>query len=236
MRKYILFVVIMVVAGILMSGCSILQKLGFIEPENDELRPASSVVMGEEIARRLENKYPIHLYFANEDGTKLRMEIRYIDNSETEKGINYLASIVVNELINGPASKEGLLPTIPEGTKLNSVEVKNGVATVDLSKEFVDNHLGGRNAEQLTLYSIVNSLTELSDIQKVKFTIDGKSQKEYKGHFKFDATFPRNTSMVSKEPAASSITDIEETEGGDTGEEGEGSLETDVNIEDEVLE
>jgi len=222
--------------GILASGCSILQKLGFIEPENDELRPASSVVMEEEMARRLENKYPIRLYFANEDGTKLRVEIRYIDDSETEKGINYLASIIVNELINGPAAKEGLLPTIPEGTKLNFVEVKDGVATVDLSKEFVDNHMGGRNAEQLTLYSIVNSLTELSEIQKVKFTIDGKSQKEYKGHFKFDVAFPRNTSMVSKEPAVSSITDTDESEGGDAGAEEKDSLETDVNIKDEALE
>lgn len=233
MRKYIFIFTLVLLAAIFTSGCSILQKLGFIEPENDELRPASSIVMGEELARKLENKHPIRLYFANEDGSKLRVEIRYIDKSETEKGINYLASIIVNELINGPVTKEGLLPTIPEGTKLNSISVKDGVATVDLSKEFVENHMGGRTAEQLTLYSIVNSLTELNEIQKVKFVIDGKSQKEYKGHFKFDAPFPRNTSMVSKEPPVSSITYNEDTEAG-VEETDADTIEDDIG--DDILE
>jgi germination protein M len=97
MRKYIILVVIIVISGILMTGCSILQKLGIIKPENDELRPASSVVMGEEQAKKLENKFPIHLYFANADNTKLRLEIRYIDIADTEKGVAHMASVIVNE-------------------------------------------------------------------------------------------------------------------------------------------
>jgi germination protein M len=235
MRKYTLLVVIIVILGIFLTGCSILQKIGIIKPENDELRPASSVVMGEEQAKKLENKFPIHLYFANADNTKLRLEIRYIDIADTEKGVDHMASVIINELINGPTPRIGLKATIPEETKLLSVEVKAGVATVDLSKEFIDNHPGGKTAEQLTLYSVVNTLTEIGDIQKVKFTINGKPQKEYKGNFKFDASFPRNTSMISKEPPASSITSLEDSEETSTGDDEE-SVETDSNIENEVLE
>ena len=53
--------------------------------------------------------------------------------------------------------------------------IKDGVATVNLTKDFVDKHPGGKDAERLTLYSIVNSLTEVKDIQKVKFLINGKA-------------------------------------------------------------
>lgn len=225
MRKYIFIVVVLLSIAVLLPGCSILQKLGISKPDNDELRPVSSVVMGEDQARQLENKIPIHLYFSNADNTKLGLEIRYIDIAEAEKGSSYLGSTIVNELVKGPASRTGLKATIPDGTELKNLTIKGGVATVDFNKEFVDNHPGGKTAEQLTLYSIVNSLTELKDITKVKFTIDGKSQKEYKGSFKFDTSFPRNTSMISKTPASSSIID-----------DGEESVETDADIEDEVLE
>ncbi len=37
--------------------------------------------------------------------------------------------------------------------------------------------------KKMTIYSIVNSLTEIDGIQKVKFTIAGKAQKEYLGEF-----------------------------------------------------
>jgi len=110
-----------------------------------------------------------------------------------------LATIIVNELIAGPKDKN-LKPTIPEGTKLCSpVSISGTIATVDLSKEFVDKHPGGKNAEQLTIYSIVNSLTEVKEINKVQFKIEGKVQSLYKGSYKFDVPFPRSTSLISIE-------------------------------------
>ncbi|MCX7842530.1 MAG: GerMN domain-containing protein [Clostridia bacterium] len=203
MRKVVSIITVCFMVITLFSGCAVLQKLG-LQKNDDELQPASSLVMNEEEAKKLTDKVPVHLYFASEDNTKLKMEVRYIPVTEAKKSVNNLASTIVKELINGPAKGSPLKSTIPEGTKLRgAVTVKAGTATVDLSKEFVDNHSGGKTAEQLTIYSIVNSLTELKEVQNVKFLVNGKASKEYKGSFQFDAPFPRSVAIISKSPSVS---------------------------------
>ena len=200
MRKLVCIVTVCLMI-VSFSGCSLLQKLGLQQNNSDELRPVSSIVMSEDEAKKLTDKIPIRLYFANEDNSKLKLEIRYIPLSEAKKSVNNLASTIVKELINGPKTSAALKATIPVGTVLRSpVSIEAGVATVDFTKEFIDKHPGGKAAERMTIYSIVNSLTELKEIQKVKFLIDGKSQKEFKGSFQFSAPFPRTASLISKEP------------------------------------
>lgn len=228
MRKYICILIVCAIILSLFSGCNVLQKLGLKKADNDELRPVSSVVMGEEEAKKLSDKVQVRLYFDNGDSTKLRLEIRYIPLSEAAKSVNSLASLIVKELINGPGKDSGLKATIPEGTELRSpVKIEAGVATVDFTKEFRDKHSGGKAAERMTIYSIVNTLTELKEIQKVKFLIDGKTEKEYKGNFKFDAPFPRTTSLISDEPAVSGAEKLKETSG-------EGDIDTDIDADIDV--
>ncbi|MDP4181498.1 MAG: GerMN domain-containing protein [Bacillota bacterium] len=199
MRKPVCIIICCFVFLSMFTGCGLLQKIGLEKEANDELQPASSIAMGEEEAKKLSDKLPIHLYFANEDNSKLKLEVRYIPIKDAKKSVNNLAGIVVKELIKGP-TKSGLKPTIPEGTKLKtSVSIKSGVATVNLSKDFADKHPGGKDAERITIYSIVNSLTEIKDIQKVKFLINGEVRESYKGSFKFDAAFPRNVALISNE-------------------------------------
>jgi germination protein M len=226
MRRLICLVTVCFIIATILPGCGVLRKLGLLKNDNDESRPASSIVMGEDEARKLTDKVPVQLYFANEDNTKLRLEIRYIPMSEAKKSTGNLASIIVKELINGPGPNSRLKPTIPAGTQLRApVEVNAGVATVDFTKDFIDKHPGGKAAEQITIFSIVNSLTELKDIQKVKFLINGKPSKEFKGNFQFDAPFPRSPSIISREPVPSSTgagdaaeTGIQNPEGGESGE------------------
>ena len=201
MRRLICLVTVCFMIISILSGCGVLQKLGLVKNDSDELRPASSVVMNEDEARRLDDKMPVHLYFGNDDGTKLKLEVRYILVSEAKKSPSNLASVIVKELINGPDKRSGLKPTIPTGTQLRSpVAINAGVATVDLTKEFIDNHPGGKSAEQITIFSIVNSLTQMKEIQKVKFLINGKPKKEFKGNYQFDAPFPGSPSLIDKTP------------------------------------
>lgn len=207
MRKLISIVTVCFIITAMLSGCSALQKLGIGDDKDEKSQPASSVTISEEEALALSDKVPIHLYFANSDNTKLKLEVRYIPMSEASKSVNNLATIIVNELIAGPKDKN-LNPTIPEGTKLCSpVSISGTIATVDLSKEFIDKHPGGKNAEQLTIYSIVNSLTEVKEINKVQFKIEGKVQSLYKGSYKFDVPFPRSTSLISIETTDDSTKD-----------------------------
>ncbi len=199
MRKVVSIVTLCMFLLLTFSGCGILQKLGLQETD-DELHPVSSIVMGEDDAKKLTDKVPVHLYFANDDNTKLMKEIRYIPMSDAKQSTSHLASVIVKELINGSAKEKGYKATIPAGTKLRSpVAIKDGVATVDFSSEFKNKHPGGKDAEKMTIFSVVNSLTELKDIQKVKITINGKVEKEYMGNYQFDVPFARSAGLISKE-------------------------------------
>lgn len=86
---------------------------------------------------------------------------------------------LIKLLIEGPKS-ENLEKTIPEGTKINKIEIKNGVVQIDLSKEFIENHKGGAEEESRTIYSIVNTLTGLNEVEAVKILIDGKDEASFK--------------------------------------------------------
>lgn len=112
----------------------------------------------------------VNLYFPDKNAEKLHLEQRNI--TVKNEGI---ARATVEALIAGP--KNNLVASIPSGTKLINIYVINKIAYVDFSKEFISNHSGGSASEIMTLYSIVNTLTEFSTIDSVQFLIEGKTGK-----------------------------------------------------------
>lgn len=86
--------------------------------------------------------------------------------------------LVLKMLLKGPEDKE-LLSAIPTGTVINSVELKSGVCYVDFNSKFL-NKIDGISGE-LKVYSVVNSLTELSDVNAVQITVAGVKQKKVQG-------------------------------------------------------
>lgn len=217
MKKTIL-VTILVIAILSFSGCLKTSDKALKLLEEEELRPVSSIVMSEEEARKLNEKLPVTLYFSNQDGTSLVNEIHYISMDEAKQGTEKLASVLIKELVKGPSNSE-LKATIPEGASLRSpVKIEGRTAIVDMTKEFVDNHPGGKEAEELTIFSIVNTLTELKDIETVKFLINGKEQKEFKGNFRFDNEFPRNEALIDRKQSYSALPEDPSVEGEDAEE------------------
>ena len=193
-------------------GCQRARDKALNQLEEDELRPVSSIVLSEEDAKRLNEKLPVHLYFSDKDGTKLVGEIRYLSMEDAMQGTDKIASTLVKELVNGP-SNSTLKPTVPQGATLRSpVKVEGRTATVDMTKEFVDNHPGGKEAEEMTIFSIVNTLTELKDVETVKFQVNGKTQKEFKGSFRFDQEFPRNEALIDRKQSFSVMPQEQEPE------------------------
>lgn len=132
------------------------------------------------------------LYFGNSNADKVVAEQREAIVNEGDS----VERVIFLELMKGPESKE-LHPVIPEGTKLLSAVTEDGICTLDLSKEFVDNHPGGTAGESMTLNSIVNSLTELNTVKQVQFLIEGEKREVYT-HAEFDKPFSRNTDMIGK--------------------------------------
>ncbi|MGI6085534.1 MAG: GerMN domain-containing protein [Acetivibrionales bacterium] len=196
--KKIRVMAVMMILALMMCSCGSASKTNQ-EVIEDDLTPASSLTIDEEEAAVLNEKVPVILYFGDEQQTKLIKEIRYVDIKEAKKGAETLASVIVKELIKGPKA-EGLSSLIAEGATLRSpVTIAERVATVDFTKEFIDNHPGGKVLAELTVYSVVNSLTEMKEIERVKITINGKATKNFKDNVTLNNDFPRNDAIVNKE-------------------------------------
>ncbi len=139
-----------------------------------------------------EDESNVTLYFSDLNAEYLVREIRRLKVPRGEA----LEKIVVAELIHGPKG-EAAGRTIPQETKIRSIETKDKVCFVNLSSEFVTKNNVGIAAEQLTIYSIVNSLTELSNIDKVQFLIEGEKKDVYH-HMIFNEPIERDISMIQK--------------------------------------
>ena len=77
---------------------------------------------------------------------------------------------MVAQLLNY-SNENGFYSTIPNETALNSLQIEDGLCTVDLSGQFL------KNTEQLLLSvrSIVASVCALEDIDRVRITVDGRT-------------------------------------------------------------
>lgn len=142
-----------------------------------------------------EQQQNIVLYFANAS----KKILQSVDAVATYDGSTPLESIVINQLLEGPDSIEGLevkvYKTVPENTKCNNITTVDYACYVDLSKEFM-NRVDGIS-DELVVYSIVNSLVSLPSINKVKFTIDGETVKSYGTVTNFDQFFEKNFNVVT---------------------------------------
>lgn len=84
----------------------------------------------------------------------------------------------VNELLKGPYSTF-YFAVIPPGTTLLDVQMHENFIRVNLSQEFLSNSLDSRILDGLIIYSIVNTLTQIPQVDGVMFLIEGKTIKEY---------------------------------------------------------
>lgn len=133
----------------------------------------------------------LHLYFADEQGTGLveenRRNVVYSSNISLEK-------LVVEKLVEGPES-EGAYPTINPSTKIISVTSKDGICYVNLDETFLT-QLYDTSAE-VTIYSITNSLVELSNVNKVQISVNGATNLSYREKINLNEVFERNLDLLS---------------------------------------
>lgn len=105
-----------------------------------------------------------------------------------------MEKLVVEQLISGPASDE-TFPTVSPDTKLVNITVKDGVCYLTFDSAMlmaVDNV-----TTDVTIYSIVNSLVELSNINKVQISIDGNKDGKFRDKYEASTIFERNLSLVN---------------------------------------
>ncbi|MBE7022205.1 MAG: hypothetical protein E7414_03185 [Ruminococcaceae bacterium] len=140
----------------------------------------------------MQDESNVTLYFSDLNAENLVREIRRI---KVPRG-DSMEKLVLAELIAGPKDQNATR-TIPAETKILSVETKDKVCFVNLSSGFVPKNAMGTAAERMTIFSIVNSLTELSNIDKVQFLIEGEKKEVYH-HMIFNEPIERDISMIQK--------------------------------------
>lgn len=133
----------------------------------------------------------VTLYFTSSDRKRLIKEQRELQVNNSIP----LERYIIDELIKGP-NQEGLLGTIPKETIVNDVNTKEGVCQVDLSFDLKSKHFTTPESKTFMIYSIVNSLTELSQIQKVAVLIDGKKEIEFSKDIDLSEFFERKEALI----------------------------------------
>lgn len=134
----------------------------------------------------------LRLYFANENGDGLVAVNRELAHNADISNVP-MEKLVVEQLISGPANDE-TFPTISPDTKLVNITVRDNVCylTFDSTILTAVNNV----TTDVTIYSLVNSLVELSNINKVQISIDGNKDGKFRDKYEASTVFERNLSLV----------------------------------------
>ena len=177
-RKTLIIIIVLVIAiaitGILLwSNKSKNMEENVIQPQEE--------ITDEQMRTAL-----VTLYYMNKETKQLTPEGIMID---VKKLLADPYETLINLLIEQPKN-EKLQSAIPNGTKVLGAELKGDVVYLDLSNEFIENN----SVEEKTIINaIVNTLTELNEVNGVKILINGQENKEFKGgKVNFKDTFTRN--------------------------------------------
>lgn len=107
------------------------------------------------------------------------------------------------ELIKGTPTTPGAQRVIPEDTKVLGIEVSSGEARVNFSRAVLRANVGAE-LEALGIASIVNTLSEFPEIQRVSFLVEGGLDQEamdWWGHVGlYEQPFTPNWDLV-RQPA-----------------------------------
>ena len=161
-RKKIIAIITLIL--IIIGGIFIFNNIS-IENKVDEYQEYTPE---QEISEEQMRQTKVILYFANSETGELESETKIVDANLL---INEPYKEIMNWLMKEPQSSN-LKKLIPEGTAMHDIKVEKSCAIINLSNEFL-NYETDENKLKI-INSIVNSLTNLKEINSVKFLINGE--------------------------------------------------------------
>lgn len=141
------------------------------EVQDEEIYTTGSFFFYDETSGLI-NKGTAQLYLPNEEGDALKRILTDVQVG-TEDSVE---KCVVNLLISYGA--------LPKDTVLNNIYVKSNICYVDFSKEFLNEN--GTIKSDIVVYSIVNTLTSLPNIDSVQILVAGQKESLYRGTVAID--------------------------------------------------
>ncbi len=138
-------------------------------------------------------KRDITLYFSKvlNDGNLYLVKEERIATAEEDIPVE---EVIVSELIKG--SGEDNKSYIPSDLRVRTVKRENFICFIDLDEKFLEGNLTERE-QKIRVYSLVNSLTELGNVDKVQILINAKKTKGF-DYIDISKPLKRNESIVGK--------------------------------------
>jgi spore germination protein GerM len=137
----------------------------------------------------------VTLFFLDDNDDLLHKETREIAAGPTaaEEAERALA-----ELIKG--SEKGLVSPLPPQTRVRQVFVgKDGIATVDFSRDIVEKFSYGSTMELGAVYAVVNTLTfNFKAVKRVVILVEGAEKETLGGHVDLSRAFLPDYSLVAR--------------------------------------
>ncbi|HJC10546.1 MAG TPA: GerMN domain-containing protein [Candidatus Blautia merdigallinarum] len=134
----------------------------------------------------------LNLYFANEDGDHLVREARRIHYSSNVP----LERVIVEKLLEGP-KEDGMLPVLSSNTKILGVSIVEGICYVNFDKSFLTETMSVQ--QELSIYSIVNSLTDACKIHGVQISVEGDTKVTFRESMGLDQIYQADYSYLGSE-------------------------------------
>ena len=136
-------------------------------------------------------KTELALYFADEATGKLVKETReVVHNINTS-----LEQLVVEQLIAGP-EEEGHAATLPAELKILNLTLNDTVCYINFDSTFLN--MKPELNEYVPIYSIVNSLCELTTVTKVRILVNGSQDAMFRDVISLNTAFEQNEEYIEE--------------------------------------
>ena len=131
----------------------------------------------------------IILYLPTNDG-KLVKTAKTVENHTNEP----IPSLTLNQLV----SELSTVGMFPSDAKVVSTETRDGIFYINLSSNFFTKATGQSYSDIMLINSIILTMTELPDINKVQFLSDGVKIETFGQMDGFDSPMERDESLLSQ--------------------------------------
>ena len=141
------------------------------------------------------------LYFPTQSGDMLAGVNRPVPQKQS-----FIPRALFRQLLEGPQradAKEGLAPALPEGISdadIIGLQIVDDVALINVSQAFADACADlSPQKERNVIYTIVNTMTELSQVRRVCFFVNGAQVASLAGSMEMRGYFVRNPGIILQE-------------------------------------
>lgn len=143
------------------------------QKKNNEIQ--NEYVPQEEISDEQSRETIVSLYFTDKETNMLKPEARLVNVKEL---IQSPYNVLIELLIQGPKNDK-LKSVIPENTKLLNSSLDGECLTLDFSSELLNYNKENDKEKENLINSIVNTVTELNEVNKVKFLVNGQACNDF---------------------------------------------------------